>query len=138
MADPANTRLGKMLLEEISPVVMVICTPSVEESCLKNDLNLVQMLSPFCFFNNIDGKRLSFLPLSLYICLCQEFGTFNFDNLFFLLVVVPVRTASDQPYRLQKFRLRLVYASDIRQPNFEVTEVIWLLCKWVNMIKNRT
>lgn len=34
---------------------------------------------------------------------------------------VPVRTASDQPYRLQKFRLRLFYDSDVRQPNLEVT-----------------
>lgn len=33
---------------------------------------------------------------------------------------VPVRTASDQPYRLQKFRLRLFYASDIRRPDLLV------------------
>lgn len=42
------------------------------------------------------------------------FGSFPF-------VSVPVRTASDQPYRIQKFKLRLFYASDIRQPNLEVT-----------------
>ncbi|KHF98509.1 Trafficking particle complex subunit 8 [Gossypium arboreum] len=71
MADPASTPLGKMLLEEITPVVMVLCTPYVEESCLKN---------------------------------------------------VPVRTASDQPYRLRKFKLRLFYSSDIRQPNLEVAK----------------
>ncbi|PON63122.1 TRAPP II complex, Trs [Parasponia andersonii] len=87
MADPANTPLGQMLLDEITPVVMVLGTPLVEEACLKNGINFVQMLSPFCAFNNID---------------------------------VPVRTASDQPYRLQKFKLRLFYASDIRQPNLEV------------------
>lgn len=87
MADPANTPLGKMLLDEITPVVMVLDTPLVEEACRKNGLSFVEMLSPFCVFNNID---------------------------------VPVRTASDQPYRLQKFRLRLFYASDIRQPNLEV------------------
>ncbi|XP_007028000.2 PREDICTED: trafficking protein particle complex subunit 8 isoform X1 [Theobroma cacao] len=89
MVDPANTPLGKMLLEEITPVVMVLCTPLVEESCLKNGLSFIQMLSPFCNFTNID---------------------------------VPVRTASDQPYRLQKFKLRLFYASDIRQPNLEVAK----------------
>nr|KJB61957.1 hypothetical protein B456_009G393900 [Gossypium raimondii] len=89
MVDPANTPLGKMLLEEITPVVMVLCTPLVEESCLKNGLSFVQMLSPFCDFTNID---------------------------------VPVRTASDQPYRLHKFKIRLFYASDIRQPNLEVAK----------------
>ncbi|KAI3993969.1 hypothetical protein MKX01_002982 [Papaver californicum] len=86
MMDPANSYLGKMLLEEITPVVMVLRTQTVEESCLKNGFSLVQMLSPFCLFNNID---------------------------------VPVRTVSDQPYRLQKFKFRLYYASDIRQPNKE-------------------
>ncbi|XVF55872.1 hypothetical protein PTKIN_Ptkin06aG0071300 [Pterospermum kingtungense] len=89
MMDPANTPLGKMLLEDITPVVMVLCTPLVEESCLKNGLSFVQMLSHFCDFSSID---------------------------------VPVRTASDQPYRLQKFKLRLYYASDIRQPNLEVAK----------------
>lgn len=89
MVDPANTPLGKMLQEEITPVVMVLCTPLVEEACLKNGLSLVEMLSPFCNFNNID---------------------------------VPVRTSSDQPYRLQKFKLRLFYASDIRQPDLEVAK----------------
>ncbi|XP_068308297.1 uncharacterized protein [Pyrus communis] len=89
MVDPANTPLGRMLLEEITPVVMVLRTPLVEEACLKNGLTLVQMLKPFCVFNNID---------------------------------VPVRTASDQPYRLQKFGLRLFYELDIRQPNLEVAK----------------
>ncbi|KAI7991474.1 Trafficking protein particle complex subunit 8 [Camellia lanceoleosa] len=89
MVDPANTPLGRMLLDEITPVVMVLRTNLVEETCQKNGLSLIQMLSPFCAFNNID---------------------------------VPVRTASDQPYRLQKFKLRLFYASDIRQPNVEVAK----------------
>lgn len=90
MADPANTTLGKMLMEEITPVVMALSTPHVEEACQKNALSFVHMLSPFSVFNNID---------------------------------VPVRTASDQPYRLQKFQLRLFYASDIRKPEFEATKV---------------
>ncbi|XP_010549893.1 PREDICTED: trafficking protein particle complex subunit 8 isoform X2 [Tarenaya hassleriana] len=89
MADPANSSLGKMLFEEITPVVMVLCTPLVEETCLKNGLPFVQMLTPFCNFSNID---------------------------------VPVRTSSDQLYRLKKFKLRLFYASDIRQPDIEVAK----------------
>ncbi|KAM3357419.1 trafficking protein particle complex subunit 8 [Capsicum galapagoense] len=87
--DPANSTLGKILLDEITPVVMVLRTPLVEESSQKNQLSFIQLLSPFCNFNNID---------------------------------VPVRTASDQPYRLKKFKLRLFYASDIRQPNIEVAK----------------
>uniref|UniRef100_A0A7N0ULV5 Trafficking protein particle complex subunit 8 n=1 Tax=Kalanchoe fedtschenkoi TaxID=63787 RepID=A0A7N0ULV5_KALFE len=86
MVDPARTPLGRMIVEEISPVVMVLTTPSVEDACRKNGLSLVQMLSPFSSFSNID---------------------------------VPVRTASDQPYRLHKFRLRLFYGADIRQPDFQ-------------------
>ncbi|PSS15857.1 Trafficking protein particle complex subunit like [Actinidia chinensis var. chinensis] len=87
--DPVNSPLGRMLLDEITPVVMVLRTNLVEESCQKNGLSLIEMLSPFCAFNNID---------------------------------VPVRTASDQPYRIQKFKLRLFYASDIQQPNVEVAK----------------
>lgn len=89
MMDPANSTLGRMLLDEITPVVMVLRTPLVEESSQKNQLSFIQMLSPFCNFNNID---------------------------------VPVRTASDQPYRLKKFKLRLFYGSEIRQPNIEVAK----------------
>lgn len=33
---------------------------------------------------------------------------------------MPVRTVSDQPYRLQKFKMRLFGASDIRQPDIQV------------------
>lgn len=56
MADPATTTLGKMLMDEITPVVMVLDTPLVEESCVKNGLSFVDMLSPFSVFNNIDGN----------------------------------------------------------------------------------
>ncbi|KAK6147266.1 hypothetical protein DH2020_018178 [Rehmannia glutinosa] len=83
MADPANTKLGRMLLDEITPVVMVLRTPLVEESCRKNGLSLIEMLTPYSNFNNID---------------------------------VPVRTASDQPYRLRKFKLRLFYDSKFGSP----------------------
>ncbi|XP_020877887.1 trafficking protein particle complex subunit 8 isoform X1 [Arabidopsis lyrata subsp. lyrata] len=89
MVEPVNSSFGKMLLEEVSPVVMVLCTPLVEETFLKNGLSFVETLKPFCNFRNID---------------------------------VPVRTSSDQLYRLKKFTLRLFYASDIRQPNVEVAK----------------
>lgn len=89
MMDPANTTLGRMLLDQITPAVMVLRTPLVEESCRRNGLSFIEMLNPFCNFNNID---------------------------------VPVRTASDQPYRLRRFKLRLFYASEIRQPNIEVAK----------------
>lgn len=56
MADPANTKLGRMLLGEITPVVMVLRTPLVEESCRKNGLSLIEMLTPYSNFNNIDGR----------------------------------------------------------------------------------
>ncbi|KAG6433884.1 hypothetical protein SASPL_105503 [Salvia splendens] len=48
-------KLGRMLLDEISPAVMVLRTPLVEESCRTNDLSLIQMLAPFSTFSNIDG-----------------------------------------------------------------------------------
>lgn len=66
MVDPATTPLGKMLLDEITPVVMVLCTPLVEESCGKNGISLLQMLSPFCNFSNIDG-RFSFFSISVFV-----------------------------------------------------------------------
>ncbi|KAG9443300.1 hypothetical protein H6P81_014640 [Aristolochia fimbriata] len=87
--DPSKTFLGRTLLEEITPMIMVLRTSLVEEACQKNGLSFIQMLQPFCLFNRID---------------------------------VPVRTASDQPYRLQMFKLRLAYASEICQPNVEVAE----------------
>ncbi|KAK9156892.1 hypothetical protein Scep_003466 [Stephania cephalantha] len=89
MADPSASYLGKTLIEEISPVVMVLRTPLVEDSSRKNGLSFVDTLRPFSLFHDID---------------------------------VPVRTASDQPYRLHKFKLRLHYASEIRQPNVEASE----------------
>lgn len=44
----------------------------------------------------------------------------HFCDLYWIYFEVPVRTASDQPYRLRKFKLRIVYASDVRQPDIEV------------------
>ena len=55
MADPANTTLGRMLMDHITPVVMVLSTPLVEQKCQKNGLSLVDLLSPFSIFDNIDG-----------------------------------------------------------------------------------
>ncbi|KAL9264874.1 Trafficking protein particle complex subunit 8-like protein [Drosera capensis] len=90
MVDPASTTLGRMLTEEITPVVMVLRTPLVEAACQKkHGVSLVQLLSRFSSFDNID---------------------------------VPVRTASDQAYRLRKFKLRLFYSSDIQKPDFEAAK----------------
>ncbi|CAL0326705.1 unnamed protein product [Lupinus luteus] len=86
MMDPSRTPLGQMLLDEIIPVLTLLSTPTVEDSCLKNGLTFLQLLSPFSSFNNID---------------------------------VPVRTASDQPYRIHNFKLRLFYASDVRSPDLK-------------------
>lgn len=87
--DPIKSFFGRLLLEEITPVVMVLSTPLAEQSCQKNGMSFVQMLRPYSLFDKID---------------------------------VPVRTANDQPYRLQTFKLRLAYASDIRQQNHEAAE----------------
>ncbi|CAN8256112.1 unnamed protein product [Cochlearia groenlandica] len=54
MVEPMNSPLGKMLLEEVSPVVMILSTPLVEETFLKNGLSFVETLKPFCNFSNID------------------------------------------------------------------------------------
>lgn len=54
MADPAKTTLGRMLTEHITPVVMVLPTPLVEQACQKNGLSFVDLLSPFSAFDNID------------------------------------------------------------------------------------
>ncbi|CAK9152962.1 unnamed protein product [Ilex paraguariensis] len=126
MVDPANSPLGRMLLDEITPVVMVLRTPFVEESCQKNDLSLVEMLSPFCVFNNIDVPvrtasdqpyRLRKFKLRLFYA--SDVRQPNIELFLRYMFIVPVRTASDQPYRLRKFKLRLFYASDVRQPNIE-------------------
>lgn len=78
MVDPANTTLGRMLLDEISPVVMVLRTPLVEESCRKNGLSFTEMLSPFCNFNNIDGTS----PNSLGTI----FGAFIYRGMLIVLI----------------------------------------------------
>ncbi|XP_057823878.2 uncharacterized protein LOC131036088 isoform X2 [Cryptomeria japonica] len=87
--DTGGSLLSQMLLETMTPVVMVLPTPLAEKAFRKNNLNLVQILHPFCICDKID---------------------------------VPVRTASDQPYRLQKFKLRLFYASEICQPPVQSAE----------------
>ena len=51
--------LAQSLLERISPVILLLPTPSVEESCKKNNLNFLQILHPFCNINQIDGKDTS-------------------------------------------------------------------------------
>ncbi|KAL6638002.1 hypothetical protein ACP70R_025574 [Stipagrostis hirtigluma subsp. patula] len=87
--DPLRSYLGRLLLEEITPVVMVLTTPLAEAACRKSGLSFVDMLSPFALFKKID---------------------------------VPVRTASEVPYRLQMFKIRMVYAADVRKQDPEVAD----------------
>jgi len=68
MMDPANTFLGRELLEEITPVVMVLTTSLVEDTCQKNGLNFVDMLLPFSVFNRIDGLELLSYLICIIIC----------------------------------------------------------------------
>lgn len=46
-SDLSESSLSKYLHEEITPVVMLLCTPLAEQACRKNSLTLVQMLKPF-------------------------------------------------------------------------------------------
>lgn len=84
MADPENTEHGRMLLDEISPAVMVLRTPLVEESCRTNDLSLIEMLAPFSTFSNIDGTICIAWATNLScwfmhrLVVHRRFGLFNF------------------------------------------------------------
>ena len=71
MMDPVNTFLGRELLEEITPVVMVLTTSLVEDACRKNGLNFVEMLMPFSIFNRIDGLEL--LSYLIFVVICNSF-----------------------------------------------------------------
>lgn len=64
--------------------------------------------------------------------LCSILCGFLFLFLFIAPVgfSVPVRTASDQPYRLRKFKLRLFYGPEIRQRSAEVRS-IWVCQFWL-------
>lgn len=57
---------------------------------------------------------------------CRKSGLSFVDMLspfsLFKKIDVPVRTASDQPYRLQQFKIRMVYASDVRKQDCEVAD----------------
>jgi hypothetical protein len=57
MEAPGSSLLAKSLLERVSPVVLLLPTPSVEESCRKNHLGFLQILHPFCNLDQIDGKQ---------------------------------------------------------------------------------
>jgi len=54
--DPLRSYLGRLLLEEITPVVMVLTTPLAEATCRKSGLSFIDMLSPFSLFKKIDGN----------------------------------------------------------------------------------
>lgn len=143
--DPLRSYLGRLLLEEITPVVMVLTTPLAEAACRKSGLSVVDMLSPFSLFKKIDGDsppRCSPLPIIVCVTLVA-FHSIGFCNLMGNpLYAVPVRTASDQPYRLQMFKIRMVYASDVRKQDYEVIlelsgsfwVVLWACSVWMPMV----
>ncbi|KAH7426816.1 hypothetical protein KP509_10G018000 [Ceratopteris richardii] len=87
--EAGKTLLGQILQEVMTPVLLLLPTPAVEESCAKNNLSFRDMLRPFSKVDDID---------------------------------VPVRTASDQPYRLQEFRVRMYYSAEICQTSTESAE----------------
>lgn len=57
---------------------------------------------------------------------CRKNGLSFVDMLspfsLFKKIDVPVRTASEVPYRLQMFKIRMVYASDVRKEDYEVAD----------------
>lgn len=57
---------------------------------------------------------------------CRKSGLSFVDMLapfsLFKKIDVPVRTASEVPYRLQMFKIRMVYASDVRKEDYEVAD----------------
>uniref|UniRef100_A0A0E0GUM1 Trafficking protein particle complex subunit 8 n=1 Tax=Oryza nivara TaxID=4536 RepID=A0A0E0GUM1_ORYNI len=123
--DPLRSYLGRLLLEEITPVVMVLTTPLAEAACRKSGLSVVDMLSPFSLFKKIDGDsppRCSPLPIIVCVTLVAFHSIGFCDLMGNPLYAVPVRTASDQPYRLQMFKIRMVYASDVRKQDYEVAD----------------
>jgi trafficking protein particle complex subunit 8 len=67
--DPLRSYLGRLLLEEITPVVMVLTTPLAEATCCKSGLSSVDMLSPFSLFKKIDGDAPSNAWLQIIPCI---------------------------------------------------------------------
>jgi hypothetical protein len=74
--DPLRSYLGRLLLEEITPVVMVLTTPLAEAACRKSGLSFVDMLSPFSLLKKIDGDAppnawLQIIPCSVCSLFCD-------------------------------------------------------------------
>lgn len=54
-----------------TPQIAVMCSPTVEQICQKNNLSFIELCQPFCKLNS-DGKR-----TNLYrICLTLHFPQF--------------------------------------------------------------
>lgn len=69
--DPLRSYLGRLLLEDVTPVVMVLTTPLAEAACRRSGLSFVDMLSPFSLFKKIDGdapprRQFSCFPAMLF------------------------------------------------------------------------
>lgn len=56
--DAAGTALAQLVRQRMSPVVMVMPTARVEETCRKNHLGFVDLLRPFCILDQINGMLL--------------------------------------------------------------------------------
>lgn len=69
--DPLRSYLGRLLQEEITPVIMVLSTPLVEDACQTNGLNFIELLLPFSVFNKINGGKVFFIFLML-LFLCHQ------------------------------------------------------------------
>lgn len=54
-SDVSKTMLAEVVRQAISPVVMVISTELVEQSCRKNYLSFADLLRPFCILENVNG-----------------------------------------------------------------------------------
>ena len=71
--DPLRSYLGRLLLEDVTPVVMVLTTPLAEASCRRSGLSFVDMLSPFSLFKKIDGDAPPDASSSLFCAMLFAF-----------------------------------------------------------------
>lgn len=85
--DPLRSYLGRLLQEEITPVIMVLSTPLVEDACQKNGLNFIELLLPFSVFNKINGGKvffylffyvIVFMPPDSFHVVCFLFSTCSY------------------------------------------------------------
>ncbi|GJM96846.1 hypothetical protein PR202_ga13716 [Eleusine coracana subsp. coracana] len=98
--DPLRSYLGRLLLEEITPVVMVLSTPLAETACRKSGLSFVDMLSPFSLFKKIDGDTPSNARLQIILCSVCSWYTFT-------SIESQIRVLGDFAFMLRDYELAL-------------------------------